>query len=149
MSSSITRRERKKREVRHRIIECAATLFASHGYDATTMEEIGECADVSRPTVFNYFPKKEDIVLAWFTDRREGLASTLSEKDMRSDAAARLRKAFGALAHIFESDLQHGRGMVRAWLQVGGPLLTPDSDTSALFAATIREGQEEGDFHQS
>lgn len=148
MSNPITRRERKKRDAKLRIIESAATLFASRGYDATTMEDIGECADVSRATVFNYFPKKEDIVLAWFTDRRQGLADLLSEEDEPGGALARLRKAFRALAHIFESDPENGRGMVRAWLQVGGSLLIAESDTSGLFAAAIREGQEQGTFAQ-
>jgi hypothetical protein len=35
--------------------------------------------------------------------------------------------------------------MVRAWLQAGGPLLTPDSDATRLFADAIRAGQEHGD----
>lgn len=127
-------------------MECAATLFASRGYTETTMEDIGKCADVSRATVFNYFPRKEDVVLAWFTDRRAGLAGVLSEKDMENDTPTRLRKAFRALAHIFESAPRNGQGMVRSWLQAGGPLLTPDSDTSGLFAAVIRQGQNQGDF---
>ena len=146
MSIATSLRERKKRDAKRRIVECAARLFASRGYDATTMEDIGECADVSRATVFNYFQKKEDVVLAWFTDRREGLANLLSEKDEPGDAPTQLRQAFRALARIFESDPEHGRGMVRAWLQVGGPLLTPESDTSGLFAATIRGGQSQGSF---
>lgn len=148
MSNTTSLRERKKRDAKRRIVECAARLFASRGYDATTMEDIGECADVSRATVFNYFPKKEDVVLAWFTERREGLANLLSEKDEPGGASERLRKAFRALAHIFEGDPEHGRGMVRAWLQVGGPLLIAESDTSGLFAAAIREGQEQGSFAQ-
>jgi hypothetical protein len=36
--------------------------------------------------------------------------------------------------------------MVRAWLQAGGPLLTPRSDTTRLFADAIRAGQERGEF---
>jgi hypothetical protein len=36
--------------------------------------------------------------------------------------------------------------MVSAWLQAGGPLLTPDSDTTRLFADAIRAGQERGDI---
>lgn len=146
MSSSNTRRERKKREARQRIVECAAALFAARGYGATTMDDIGECADVSRATVFNYFARKEDIVLAWFTDRRGEFARLLTESDDLGETLARLRDAFGALAHIFERDPEIGRGMVRAWLQAGGPLLTPESDTSRLFAAVIRDGQDAGDI---
>lgn len=110
------------------------------------MEDIGECADVSRATVFNYFPRKEDLVLAWFDSRRADLAGVLAPgEDRPHDTANRLRLAFRALARIFNDDPETGRGMVRAWLLAGGPLLTPDSDTTRLFAEVIRAGQERGD----
>ena len=38
------RRERKKLETRERIFESGVALFAAHGYDSTTMEQIGERA---------------------------------------------------------------------------------------------------------
>jgi AcrR family transcriptional regulator len=147
MSSAPGRRERKKIESRTRIVGCAATLFASRGYDAATMEDIGECADVSRATVFNYFPKKEDLVLAWFDERRTEIANVLAGGyETPTDAPTRLRQAFRALARIFQDDSDTGRGMVRAWLHAGGPLLTPDSDTTRLLAETVRAGQKDGDI---
>jgi AcrR family transcriptional regulator len=147
MSSEVGRRARKKLESGDRIVDCAAALFAARGYDATTMEEIGECADVSRATVFNYFPRKEDLVLAWFDRRRVDIAGVLvGNESQPGDASSRFHDAFRALAHIFEEDAQTGRAMVRAWLQAGGPLLTPDSDTTRLFADAIRAGQQHGDL---
>jgi AcrR family transcriptional regulator len=147
MSSPTGRRARKSLEARDRIVECAAALFGARGYAVTTMEDIGECADVSRATVFNYFPKKEDLVVAWFDRRRADIAGVLAPRDDRpQDTPARLRQAFRALARIFTDDSKRGRGMVRAWLQAGGPLVTPDSDTTRLFAAAIRVGQERGDI---
>jgi len=145
MSTELTRRERKKIESRDRIVDCATALFVSRGYDATTMEDIGECADVSRATVFNYFPRKEDLVLAWFDDRRTDLAAVLAaERDVASGTSAVLRMAFRTIARFFEDDPETGRGMVRSWLQAGGPLLTPGSDTTLMFAAAIRAGQDNG-----
>jgi AcrR family transcriptional regulator len=147
VSTAAGRRERKKLESRERIVECAASLFTSRGYDATTMEDIGECADVSRATVFNYFPRKEDLVLAWFDSRRTDLADVLGgTDDQPGDAPSRLDRAFRALAHLFEDDPATGRAMMRAWLHAGGPLLSPDSDTALLFSAAIRAGQEQGDI---
>jgi AcrR family transcriptional regulator len=134
-------------ESRDRIVECAAKLFGVRGYQDTTMEDIGECADVSRATVFNYFPRKEDLVLAWFDSRRADLAGKLvAGGDRSDDTPNRLREAFRALARIFEDDPRNGRGMVRAWLQAGGPRLTSDSATTRLFAAAIRAGQERGEI---
>lgn len=113
------------------------------------MDDVGECADVSRATVFNYFPRKEDLVLAWFSARRTNIAGVLAgDGNTPVSASTRLRQAFKALARIFEDDPRAGRGMVRAWLYAGGPLLTPASETSQLFADAIRAGQAEGELAQ-
>jgi AcrR family transcriptional regulator len=140
------RRERKKLETRQRILDGAVALFATRGYDATPMDDIAEAADVSRATVFNFFPRKADLVLAWFADRRAEVASRLTATDrLATDTANQLRMAFREIAHVFDQDPSTGRAMVRAWLQAGGPLLTTESDTSRILADTIREGQRRGD----
>jgi AcrR family transcriptional regulator len=147
LSIGIGRRERKKLETRDRIVQCAVSLFASQGYESTTMEDIGECADVARATVFNYFARKEDLVLAWFERRRADLAERLAEgREQLSGTSNRLRHGVRALARIFEDDPVTGRAMVRAWLLAGGPLLTPESETSQMFANEIRMGQQAGDI---
>ncbi|MEO9221609.1 MAG: mycofactocin system transcriptional regulator [Mycobacteriaceae bacterium] len=38
-------------------------LFATHGFDETSMDEIADAAGISRRTLFRYFPSKNDI--AW------------------------------------------------------------------------------------
>ncbi|MFE6894838.1 TetR/AcrR family transcriptional regulator [Streptomyces sp. NPDC057694] len=56
-------RERKKIKTRTAIREATYRLIEEQGYDATTVEQIAEAAEVSPSTVFRYFPTKEDIVL--------------------------------------------------------------------------------------
>lgn len=65
----ISRRERKKDETRQRIFREAIRLFRERGFEATTVDEITERADVARGTFFNYFPKKE-AVLAFLSEQR-------------------------------------------------------------------------------
>ena len=97
------RRERKKLETRERIFESGVALFAAHGYDSTTMEQIGERADVSRATVFNYFARKEDIVFEWF-GRMQGRVR---------DGPRRGRPAHGRLDEPAPSRVPRARRHVR------------------------------------
>jgi AcrR family transcriptional regulator len=68
-------RERKKAETRQRIADVATRMFVERGFDNVTVSEIAEAADVSKVTVFNYFPRKEDI----FFDRFPQAADLLTE----------------------------------------------------------------------
>jgi AcrR family transcriptional regulator len=65
----MNRRERKKEETRSNIIDCAIDLFKEKGYPETSMEEIGEKSDVSKGTLYNYFPDKGAILIAYFQSR--------------------------------------------------------------------------------
>jgi AcrR family transcriptional regulator len=56
-------RERKKQKTRSAIQREAMRLFQEQGYDATTVEQIAEAAEVSQSTFFRYFPTKEDVIL--------------------------------------------------------------------------------------
>lgn len=56
-------RERKKARTRAAIQDTALELFRRQGYQATTIEQIAELAEVSQSTFFRYFPSKEDTVL--------------------------------------------------------------------------------------
>ncbi|MFD5556646.1 TetR/AcrR family transcriptional regulator [Streptomyces sp. NPDC127068] len=67
-------RERKKRRTRQHLSDVATGLFLERGFDAVTIAEIAEAADVSVNTVYNYFPAKEDL----FLDRAPDLADRLA-----------------------------------------------------------------------
>jgi AcrR family transcriptional regulator len=57
------RRENKKRETRQRISDAATEMFCARGFEAVTLDEIAVAAGVSKMTVFNYFARKEDLML--------------------------------------------------------------------------------------
>ncbi|WP_328319670.1 TetR/AcrR family transcriptional regulator [Streptomyces sp. NBC_00388] len=67
-------RERKKRRTRQYISDVATGLFLERGFDAVTVAEVAEAAEVSVNTVYNYFPAKEDL----FLDRSKGVVERLA-----------------------------------------------------------------------
>jgi TetR/AcrR family transcriptional regulator, cholesterol catabolism regulator len=145
--TALGRRERKKLATRDRIFECAVALFASRGYDATTMEDIGDSADVARATVFNYFSRKEDLVDEWFVRRGAEVAEILAEAEQETtDTSNRLRQAFRVVASFYEDDPTTGRAIMRASLSSGGPLRAYTSASPDRLADTLRLGQQRGDI---
>ena len=61
-------RERKKRRTRQAISDAAIELFLDVGYDRTSLSDVAEAAEVSRRTLFSYFPSKEALVLHRIAD---------------------------------------------------------------------------------
>lgn len=94
-------RERKKRQTRQHISDVATGLFLERSFDAVTIAEVAEAADVSVNTVYNYFPAKEDL----FLDRGSGMVDRLSRyvrgrRDGESAADAVLRELREAVENV-------------------------------------------------
>jgi len=73
-------RERSKARRRAAIIRAAYELFAERGYDATTVADIAEAAEVAPRTVAMYFPAKQDIAMSQFSDGVAALSAALRDR---------------------------------------------------------------------
>ena len=73
-------RERKKQQTRRLLADTARQLFVERGFDAVTVAEIAHAADVSEPTVFNYFPRKEDLVFSGLEGFEDELLTAIRER---------------------------------------------------------------------
>ena len=67
-------RERRKQEARQAISAVAMAMFEARGFDEVTISQVAEAAGVSKMTVTNYFPRKEDLVF----DRAEVIIRSLA-----------------------------------------------------------------------
>ncbi|MEU2625084.1 TetR family transcriptional regulator [Streptomyces sp. NPDC007157] len=61
-------RERKKRRMYEDVSDIAVRLFLAKGFDAVSVAEVAAAAGISKPTLFRYFPVKEDLVLHRIAD---------------------------------------------------------------------------------
>jgi AcrR family transcriptional regulator len=97
-------RERKKRQTREAIAAAAIELFQARGFDAVAVTDVARAADVSRKTVFNYFPAKEDLV---FHRRKERIAELIDAVRSRP-AGTPLLEPFRASTLAFLDQVERG-----------------------------------------
>src|ERR1700759_3321785 len=119
-------RERKKRETRTRISNVATLLFMAGGFDNVTVAEIAEAANVSKMTVFNYFPRKEEL----FFDRGAEAVELI-------DAAIRDREPGESVIRALRTlllRLTEARHPLSALLDTIGPFMKVVQDSPALQA---------------
>jgi AcrR family transcriptional regulator len=79
-------RERKKRRTRAVIAETARRLFFERGFEATTVSEVAREADVAEQTVFNYFPRKEDLFYSGLDEFEAELLAAVADRDLGESA---------------------------------------------------------------
>ncbi|MES2164227.1 MAG: TetR/AcrR family transcriptional regulator [Pseudomonadota bacterium] len=80
MSIPVDLRSRKRLATRQGISNAATRLFLERGFDHVTVDDIAAAADVGRMTVFNHFPRKEDMFFDRDEEARELLRLALRER---------------------------------------------------------------------
>jgi AcrR family transcriptional regulator len=89
-------RTRKKERTRRAISEVAIAMFLEHGFDRVGVAEIAAAAEVSKPTLFRYFPSKEDLVLDRIADHRGEAAAVVRARPAGRTPLDALHDAFMA-----------------------------------------------------
>jgi TetR/AcrR family transcriptional regulator, cholesterol catabolism regulator len=147
---AVGRRERRKREVEQRIRRAAAHLFHEKGYAEATVEEIAERADVAKGTLFNYFPRKDSLLLAVRDDEAAAVLRGLGPEDeWQGPAAVRLLRLFVAFAEATERNPQLSRVMVIEGMRSFTLECAPapvELEVRALAERLVREAQACGEF---
>ncbi|MEV4316734.1 TetR/AcrR family transcriptional regulator [Actinocrispum sp. NPDC049592] len=91
-------RERKKAETRQRIADHGTLMFMTRGFDNVTIAEIAEAAGVSKVTVFNYFPRKEDIFFDRAPQAEELLTAAVRDREPGESPLRAIRRLLIDLA---------------------------------------------------
>jgi AcrR family transcriptional regulator len=121
-------RERRKQETRLAISEVATRLFLQRGFDTVTISQVAQAAGVSKMTVTNYFPRKEDLVFDRADEIIGGMAAAIGARGPGESLLAAARRDYaGAVA----------RGDVT--LGVGGPEFARMVETSQVLSSRLRE----------
>jgi AcrR family transcriptional regulator len=95
-------REDKKRRTRETIAQVAADLFAERGFESVTVGDVARAADVSRQTVFNYFPSKEQMLFDRDAAAEAALVAAVRDRAPGTSLVA----AFRTHTHGFWARLQ-------------------------------------------
>jgi AcrR family transcriptional regulator len=95
-AAPLSRRERKKERTRQEIYRAAMELFLARGFDAVTVEDICEAADVAKGTFFLHFPTKDALLLEYGKEATQELEELLHSH--HGGATAALQKILSSLA---------------------------------------------------
>jgi AcrR family transcriptional regulator len=129
-------RERKKELTRQQISNTATGLFQERGFEQVTVAEVARAANVSTKTVFNYFPRKEDL---YFDRGPEAKALISRAVQGRAPDETTLRALWNLAARLAET--RHPLGHVSA---VNGPYWRTVLESPTL-RARLREAVEEAE----
>ncbi|WP_346384519.1 TetR/AcrR family transcriptional regulator [Nocardioides sp.] len=140
----MNRQDRRKREVRERILESAFDLFLSQGMDATKIEDICERADVANRTFFNHFATRQDMIQALAERRLLNLHDVLFD---RSDqpVPVRLVGFFDDIASVLVGSGDTYREMIGSMLGTVSYGVERGSGLHDIFLELVKQGVAQGE----
>lgn len=146
-----TRREKRLKATREQILAAAAALIAARGFEATTVEDIAERADVAKGTLYYHFSSKEEIAVAL---GRAGLVRVAADIEAALAAGTSpcqvLRNFFLSAAAWIEAHPELARVAVlhslREAQENGGACCESQPSTRAILRRILAAGQAAGEL---
>ncbi|MGJ9373867.1 TetR/AcrR family transcriptional regulator [Nesterenkonia sp. CF4.4] len=97
-------RELKRDVVRARIADAAIDLFAEHGFERVTVDQIAAAVGISSRSFNRYFPTKEDAVMGDAPLWGEFVREAFAERPRDETVWASLHAAYDLMIAAFETD---------------------------------------------
>lgn len=149
-AADLSRRERRKLEVRTRIVDASLELFAEQGFHNATVASICERADVAHKTFFNHFPTKQDVMNAVASDSIDGLLAAIEEaREAGRNTQERLKLFF---SYATESVAEAGPMQRELMIELIQTAQKAEDDSQPArhlhegFGAIVAQGMREGDI---
>lgn len=100
-----------RQAVRDQVLQEAWLLFARHGFEGTTIDQIAEASGMSRRTFFRYFTGKDELIVEKLVEAGERVADALERRPEGEAAWPALRRAFDAVIASVEGHPDHSRNL--------------------------------------
>lgn len=143
-----------KPNVREKIVQAGLELFHRAGFNASSVEDITQLAEVPKGSFYNHFKSKEELAVEVIDRYVEGGSQSVLA-DTSVSPVTRLKRHFAALAETFErSDCKRGclLGNLSSELADHSARIRPRlesafNDWLSLLANVIKEAQEAGEIN--
>lgn len=144
MCDKMNRVERRKLEVREKILASAFELFLIQGVAATTIEEICERADVANRTFFNHFATRQDMMRALAERRLVNLHDVVFDRAEEA-IPARVVGVFDDIATTLVRSGETYRELIREMLAISGYGVHRGLHLHDTFVELVKEGVARGE----
>jgi len=134
-----SRRQAQVRATRLKVIEAAKRLFTEHGYPATTIEAIGEAAQVPLPTVYRLFGSKRALLAAVLDTALGGDDQPVAFGDRPAVRAARAETDPAKMVNAFARIVRELMERSSAIQHVLATAAQVDADAAGLLAEIRRQ----------
>lgn len=113
-TQTLSRRDRNKQEKRERIIGAAGRLFALHGVDDVTTQQIADEADIGSGTLFLYAKNKgELLLLVQNSTYAEALQRGVADATLAADAMGAISAIIRPIVECNRTQIENGRTYLR------------------------------------
>jgi AcrR family transcriptional regulator len=136
--------DRRKQEVRDRIIGAAFDLFLAQGVASTTIEDICERADVANRTFFNHFPTRHDMMRALADERLLNLHDVVFDR-ADQPIPARVVGLFDDIAATLGKSSDTYREVIAEMMAAAGYGIHRGFALHGTFLELVKEGVARGE----
>jgi AcrR family transcriptional regulator len=127
-------RNTKFNEKRDAILAAAAAILADKGYDAVSLNDVGERLGITKPTLYYYFASKDELVLQVKQAAQDLVVDAIAEAEaLPGSGLSKLERLIRRYLKILETDLVH------CLITVDPRNMTPESRAKYLDRAVHLE----------